>query len=148
MFSMPTIDFVSFCVSADNLSSLQSNVDAILWVPVPTTISQVTYFLGMTAYYMQFLREHSSIAALLRQQLKQDAPWSWTPVFQAAFEELKHLLTIPPSLAHFHLNYPIIATCDASAVAIGTSLTCSMMVWKGPQHSPLVLSALQICARW
>ncbi|KAJ8346766.1 hypothetical protein SKAU_G00281670 [Synaphobranchus kaupii] len=122
VFSAPAIDFVGFRVSADGISPLQSNVDAIVQVPALTTTSQLASFLGMTAYYMRFLPQYSSVTAPLRLLLKQDAPWTWTPDCQASLEELKRLLTTSPILAHFQLECPTLVTCDASAVAVGAIL--------------------------
>ncbi|KAJ7993939.1 hypothetical protein DPEC_G00259880 [Dallia pectoralis] len=122
-FSVPAIDFVGFRVSADGISPLQSNVAAISAVPNPTTASQLASFLGMTAYYMRFLPQYSSVTAPLRMLLRQDAPWTWTSECQAGFDELKRLLTTSPILAHFQLDCPTFVTCDASAVALGAVLS-------------------------
>ncbi|KAJ8015112.1 hypothetical protein DPEC_G00022770 [Dallia pectoralis] len=122
-FSVPAIDFVWFRVSADGISPLQSNVAAISAVPNPTTASQLASFLGMTAYYMRFLPQYSSVTAPLRMLLRQDAPWTWTSECQAGFDELKPLLTTSPILAHFQLDCPTFGTCDASAVALGAVLS-------------------------
>ncbi|KAJ8014581.1 hypothetical protein DPEC_G00017120 [Dallia pectoralis] len=122
-FSAPATDFVKFRVSADGISPLQSNVAAISAVPNPTTASQLASFLGMTAYYMSFLPQYSSVTAPLRMLLRQEAPWTWTSECQAGFDELKHLLTTSPILAHFQLDSPRYVTCDASAVALGAVLS-------------------------
>ncbi|KAJ7991327.1 hypothetical protein DPEC_G00296170 [Dallia pectoralis] len=122
-FSIPAIDFVGFRVSADGISPLQSNVAAISAVPNPTTASQLASFLGMTAYYMRFLPQYSSVTAPLRMLLRQDAPWTWTSECQAGFDELKRLLTTSPILAPFQLDCPTFVTCDASAVALGAVLS-------------------------
>lgn len=123
VFAAPAIDFVGFRVSAEGISPLQSNVAAISAVPAPTTASQLASFLGMTAYYMRFLPQYSTVTAPLRMLLKHDAPWVWTPDCQAAFDDLKQLLTTSPVLAHFQLECPTVVTCDASAVALGAVLS-------------------------
>ncbi|KAJ7998292.1 hypothetical protein DPEC_G00221180 [Dallia pectoralis] len=105
------------------LDDIVSNVAAISAVPNPTTASQLASFLGMTAYYMRFLPQYSSVTAPLMMLLRQDAPWTWTSECQAGFDELKRLLTTSPILAHFQLDCPTFVTCDASAVALGAVLS-------------------------
>ncbi|KAF3854231.1 hypothetical protein F7725_022286 [Dissostichus mawsoni] len=48
-------DFVGFRLTADGLSPLHSNVEAVLRLPEPSCPAQISSFLGMTAYYLRFL---------------------------------------------------------------------------------------------
>ncbi|KAJ8007735.1 hypothetical protein DPEC_G00097290 [Dallia pectoralis] len=102
-----------------------SPLSSRMWQPSAQspTPRQLASFLGMTAYYMRFLPQYSSVTAPLRMLLRQDAPWTWTSECQAGFDELKHLLTTSPILAHFQLDCPTFVTCDASAVALGAVLS-------------------------
>ncbi len=55
VFSAPTIKYVGFRLSADGITPLQSNVDAIQAIPEPSSAVQVASFFGMTGYYLKFL---------------------------------------------------------------------------------------------
>eukprot|EP00063_Salmo_salar_P013349 XP_013988184.1 PREDICTED: uncharacterized protein LOC106565488 [Salmo salar] len=114
-----------------------SNIEAVHRIPVPTSASQVASFLGMTAYYLQFLPHYSQTTAPLRQLLKKDEPWAWTAACSDAVRSLKSQLTTAPVLAHFDPVCPTIVTCDASAGALGAVLS---QLQKGPEpHRTTVL---------
>lgn len=123
VFSVATVEFVGFRLSAEGLSPLHSNVDAVQRLPEPTSPAQVASFLGMTAYYLRFLPQYSTTTAPLRELLKKDVPWVWTHACSAAIQQLKAQLTSPPVLAHFDLSSPTILTCDASNIAVGAVLS-------------------------
>ena len=123
LFSVPTVDFIGFRLSADGIAPLSSNVDAIQRIPEPTSITQVASFLGMTAYYLRFLPNYSQTTAPLRQLLKKEEPWAWSPQCSESFFMLKKQLTSPPVLAHFSLSSPTFITCDASTAAVGGVLS-------------------------
>ncbi|KAI3359428.1 hypothetical protein L3Q82_002935 [Scortum barcoo] len=52
VFAAPVIEFVGFRLSTSGLSPLHSNVDAILRLPEPSCPTQLSSFLGMTAFYL------------------------------------------------------------------------------------------------
>ncbi len=78
VFSAPAIDFVGLRVSSSGIAPLQSSVEAILNLQLPTSAGQLASFLSMTAYYLRFLPQYSEITSLLRQLLKHNTPWTWT----------------------------------------------------------------------
>ena len=77
----------------------------------------------MTAYYLRFLPNYSQTTAPLRQLLKKEEPWAWSPQCSESFSMLKKQLTSPPVLAHFSLSSPTFITCDASTAAVGAVLS-------------------------
>ncbi|RXN34374.1 gypsy-16 si [Labeo rohita] len=123
IFSAPTIEYVGFQLSADGVTPLRSNIDAILAIPEPSSAAQVASFLGMTGYYLKFLPHYSATTAPLRQLLRKDEPWVWTQACSNAVRALKVQLTTAPVLAHFDISSPTWVTCDASATAIGAVLS-------------------------
>ncbi|XDV17018.1 hypothetical protein PO909_016473 [Leuciscus waleckii] len=78
VFAVPAIEYVGFRLSTEGISPLQSNVEAILSVPEPTSAAQLASFLGMTGYYMKFMPQYSAITAPLHQLLRRDEPWVWS----------------------------------------------------------------------
>lgn len=118
-----SIEYVGFRLSAEGISPLLSNTEAIQRVPEPTSPAQVASFLGMTAYYLRFVPQYSETTAPLRRLLKKDEPWLWTPACSEAVQCLKTQLTSPPILAHFDPASPTLVTCDASAIAIGAVMS-------------------------
>ncbi|KAL0148283.1 hypothetical protein M9458_056429 [Cirrhinus mrigala] len=110
-------------LSADGVTPLRSNIDAILAIPEPSSAAQVASFLGMTGYYLKFLPHYSATTAPLRRLLRKDEPWVWTQACSDAVRGLKVQLTTAPVLAHFDISSPTWVTCDASATAIGAVLS-------------------------
>ena len=117
------VEFNGHRISASGLQPLSSNVDAILRIPVPVEPRQLVRFVSTAVYYLKFVPGFADICEPLRQLLKADAVWSWTPACQYSFEELKRRLSSPPVLAHFDVTRPTLVTCDASAVAIAATLS-------------------------
>ncbi|KAJ8353831.1 hypothetical protein SKAU_G00213980 [Synaphobranchus kaupii] len=72
------VDFIRFRLSAEGIAPLSSNVEAILRIPELTSPAQVVSFLGMIAY-LRFLPHYSHTTAPLRQLLRKDEPWGWSP---------------------------------------------------------------------
>jgi hypothetical protein len=78
-------------------------------------------FLGLTGYYLKFVRNYGRIEAPLTTLTNKDA-FSWTPEATKVFEQLKevmckyHVLTTPDFTKTF------IMECDASRNGIGVVL--------------------------
>ena len=123
IFAAPTVDFLGFRLSAEGIVPLSSNIEAVQRIPEPTSAPEVASFLGMTAYYLRFLPHYSDTTAPLRQLLRKDEPWAWSPECAKAFSTLKKQLTSPPVLAHFDIGSPTLLTCDASNAAVGAVLS-------------------------
>jgi len=99
VFSVTAVEFVGFRLTAEGLSALHSNVDAVQHLPEPSCPAQVTSFLGMTAYYLRFFPQYSGTMAPLCELLKKDAPWVWTHACSEAVQQLKtHLATCDHAL--------------------------------------------------
>ncbi len=123
LFVKPGVDFVGFHVSAECLSPLHSNIEAIHQVPESSSAAQVASFQGMTTSYMCFLPQYSTITYPLCQLLKKDAPWTWSLACSDVVRTLKELLTSPPFLEQFSIDCPTLVTCDASATAADAVLS-------------------------
>jgi len=50
IFAAPVIEFVRFRLTTNGLNPLHSNVEAILCLPKPSCPTQLSSFLGMTAF--------------------------------------------------------------------------------------------------
>ncbi|KAJ8356497.1 hypothetical protein SKAU_G00192910 [Synaphobranchus kaupii] len=119
VFGAEEVEFLGFRLSRAGITPIMSHTEAILSLPDPRSPSQLSSFLGMATYYLRFLPHCSDATAPLRQLLRKDAVWDWTPACQEAVRIIKRQLTSPPTLAHFSLTAPTLVTCDASGVALG-----------------------------
>ena len=67
-------------------------VEAIQSWPIPLSIHDVRSFHGLASFYRRFIRDFSTIVALMTKVLK-GTSFKWTPKAQEAFEEIKKKLT-------------------------------------------------------
>ncbi|CAF5132846.1 unnamed protein product, partial [Rotaria sp. Silwood1] len=115
------IDYLGHTINGQGIRPLQSNIDAILQLPIPSTPKQVHSFVQAANYYRNHIENFSKLAAPLFPYTKKNAIWiGWTDAMNNAFIELKHRLTEPP----IFLNFPeddgqFILSIDASGEGMG-----------------------------
>ena len=83
---MPEIEFYGHKISAAGYEPLQSNVGAIRQIGQPTNADEITQFLGAVLFYGRFIPNLSTVSAPLRQLLRKDNPFSWSPECSRSFE--------------------------------------------------------------
>ena len=79
--------------------------------------------MGLISWYRRFLKDVSSIAAPLHKLTRKNAKWQWTEEHQAAFNEIKRLLTNTPILTYPEWKQTLILQTDASQIGLGAALT-------------------------
>ena len=99
----------------------RDKVQAVLDWPLPTTISQLRGFLGLTGYYKWFVRNFAIIASPLTDLLKKNA-FSWTTNATTTFRHLQQALLEAPvlQLPDFAKNFSV--ETNASGMGIGVVL--------------------------
>src|SRR3979490_3006804 len=102
--------------------------------PIPRNVTEVRSFLGFINFYRRFVDGFSHIAKPLNNLTKANTQWSWTPdgLEQAAFDELKHLITSTPILVLPDQTKHFCLETDASAYATGAVLSqlCDNGKWR------------------
>ena len=102
-----SLEFCGFLVGEGVVRPLRSKVSVICDWPRPTTVHEVRQFMGLANYYRRFIRGYSNIAnplfALLKEtdvelRKKKHRDVNWDANCEAAFQELKELLTNEPVL--------------------------------------------------
>eukprot|EP00118_Oscarella_pearsei_P020264 m.218920 g.218920 ORF g.218920 m.218920 type:complete len:1393 (+) comp39915_c0_seq7:688-4866(+) len=122
-FGARRVEFMGYGISSDGVSPLRSPVEAIVSVPPPTTVKELKSFLGVTNYYLRFIRGYADLTEPLRRLVKKDVPWDWSSNCQKAFQALKAAITSAPTLAHFATEATTVVSCDASSFALGAVLS-------------------------
>ena len=68
-------------------------------IPIPTTSKQVREFLGIAGFCRLWIPSFATLAAPLYPLTKETGTFSWTPIHQEAFKEIKKALLSAPALA-------------------------------------------------
>ena len=95
--------------------------------PVPTTVTQVRQFVGLTLYYRQFVENFATIAAPLHNLTKKEAEFEWTTDCQNAFEILKSKLIRTSVLVYSNFDADFVLETDASYQSLGAVLSQRLM---------------------
>ena len=123
--AMPQVRYLGHVFSATGMSPDQQKVQAVREWPVPTNVTEVRQFLGLSSYYRRYIYQFSDIAKPLNALTQKMTPFMWSSECEASFNILKEKLTQAPILAYpsFHRNAsPFILETDASAVGLGAAL--------------------------
>lgn len=75
--------------------------------PTPKNIRRLRGFLGLSCYYKQFVRHYGQINRPFTNLLKKEA-YLWNEQTQAAFDQLKQLLSNPSILALPDFSQPFV----------------------------------------
>nr|KAG5693828.1 hypothetical protein BaRGS_004436 [Batillaria attramentaria] len=121
LFAQPSVEYLGHTLSAEGISK-GSKVEAVLKMPPPTDVSSLKSFLGSVQFYGKFIPNLATMAEPLYRLTKKASPWKWGEEEQAAFEQLKNVLSSDQVLVHFDPDKPVGLACDASNVGIGAVL--------------------------
>lgn len=121
-FFQQSLEYLGFQVSAEGIAPTQSKVEAITKYPAPKTPKECMRFMGLANFYRRFVPHFSHIAAPLTQYMSSPKLTPWSPVEEAAFQQLNSKLTTPTLLITPSDNYTFVLTTDASNIGIGATL--------------------------
>ena len=122
-FDQHELEFFGYIFSDRGISPSPVKVQAVKACAVPTNASEVRSFLGMIQYCSRFIPNLATISAPLRLLTRKDVPWEWTDKEQAAFDELKKLLTTNTVMGYFDPLKQTELYVDASPVGLGAILS-------------------------
>ena len=95
---------------------------AIREIPPPKTATEVRSFLGLAGYYRRYVKGFAAITAPLNALTRKDAVFHWSEDCQAAFDQLKTLLTTSPIMAFPDFSQAFRLYTDASIAGLGAIL--------------------------
>lgn len=121
-FFKTSIVVFGYKVNKEGISIIKENVNPIINLQPPESITMLRSFLGKINYYARFLKNMATIIAPLNEMLK-SGKFKWTKESQYSFELIKKKLSTAQSLHHFDASLPLILSCDASSVGISAVLS-------------------------
>jgi len=98
IFCMDQVSFLGNVVTPQGIDVDKSKIEAMKSWPVPQTITQVRSFLNLAGFYRRFVKDFSSIAALLHELTKKGVVFHWGKAQESSFDTLKDKLTHAPLL--------------------------------------------------
>ena len=107
----------------DGLLTSPHLTEAVRNFPVPTSVTGVRQFLGLSSHYRRFVQNFSKIASPLHRLTWKSTEFEWTHESQAAFDQLKNQLETAPILAYTNFDVPFVLETDAYIHGLGAILT-------------------------
>ena len=129
LFAGSRVVYLGFVVSREGIAPDPQKVEAVRAFPQPHDVKSLRSFLGLASYYRHFVRGFSSVANPLFTLTKKDVDFVWSEACEAAFHQLKKLLTEAPVLALPEFDRGFLLETDASGVGLGTVLMRRMLVF-------------------
>ena len=122
-FTAKQVDYLGHVISKEGAKPNPNKTAVIDTYPVPKDKTEVRWFVGMSNFYQQFIRNYSKLACPLNQLLKNDTKWEWSSEFEKTFLEIRRQLVSAPILVYPDMTKEFILTTDASGQAVGYILS-------------------------
>ncbi|GBG92261.1 hypothetical protein CBR_g55030 [Chara braunii] len=97
-FFLSEISFLGYVVTRGGLQPDSRKVAVVKEAPVPTWLTQVRAFLGLTSYYRRFIKGFAAIVRPLTNLLRKHQPLQWDSECGQTFDALKEALVTAPVL--------------------------------------------------
>ncbi len=108
-FHTTNTQFLGFIIRPGKVRMDPKKVQAVLDWQVPTSVKEVQRFIGFANFYRKFVRNFSSVVALLTALTKgSSTKFSWNSEAETAFLEFKRCFTSAPVLCIPDPNFPLL----------------------------------------
>jgi hypothetical protein len=120
--AMSSVTYLGHEIKKNEIKPLFSNIRAIMQASPPKNVKTLRGFLGKINYYNRFIPNRAKLLDPLYNLLKKKNEFKWNENAQAAFDQIKVILTSRPTLKIFDPELETILYTDASVVGIGAVL--------------------------
>ena len=117
-----SIELLGHRVSGEGIAPEDFKVKTVQKWPQPENLTALRGFLSFCSYYRRSIPHFSSVAWPLNKLTHNEVIWRWGEVEEAAFQELKRLLTSAPVMALPDLSRKFYLDTDWSRTGIGWTL--------------------------
>lgn len=130
-FRLSRLTFFGHEMTDRGVNPSEEKVAAIQDAEAPTTASEARSFMGLVQYSAKFIPNLASISRPIQDLTRKGTQFVWGDTQEAAFQELKRLITDPDTLAYFRIDCQTRIVADASPVGLGAVLTqCQDNEWR------------------
>ena len=116
------VDFFGMTYTADGVKPDNKKTQEIADLPSPTDVRRLQQFLGMVQYMAPFLPNLSANTQPLRELIKKDTEWTWTPSHEKIFCKIKNDICQSVTLNYFDPHLQTKVQVDASGKGLGAAL--------------------------
>jgi hypothetical protein len=114
--------FIGHQLTEEGISIDPSRLDALLKLRPPRCKKELRSILGTFGFCRRYVRNFSQIVAPM-QKLITASYFRWTKEQDDAFDQLKLAIQTAPVLSPINYSLPIVVTCDASILGLGSVLS-------------------------
>lgn len=120
-FGQSEIDYLDHVINQEGVGMDPQKIQVVRDWPTPKSVKALRGFLGLTGYYIKFVKHYGIIAKPLTNLLKK-GQFVWSNEATIAFEALKLAMTTTPVLQLPNFEKPFIVETNASYHGIGVVL--------------------------
>jgi hypothetical protein len=120
-FGQASVEYLGHIISSQGVATDPTKIKDIMERKTPTTVKKLRGFLGLTGYYRRFIKGYAMVCQPLYQALKKDQ-FQWGQAQEAAFNQLKQIMSTPPLLRLPDFSIPFTLETDACATGLGAVL--------------------------
>ena len=123
VFMAAEVVYCGHKVTAESVTPVETNVQAINEAPRPENTSQLKFYLDIINYYHKFLPKLSTALAPLHKLFAENKLWNRYSEQDRAFYKSKERLTSSTLLVHYSSTKEIVLTCDALPYGVGAVIS-------------------------
>jgi len=116
------VGYLGHPLSADSVRVSKKRIEAIRKISAPKNIKALQRLLGMLNYWKKYIPAFSKNTYNMRQLLKKEVPFVWTPACEVELQYLKNRLVSDPVLKPIDPNRDLTILTDASTYGIGFTI--------------------------
>lgn len=118
-FGVKEVKYLGHIFNEKGVSPDMSKIEAITKISSPKNVKELQRFLGMVNYLGSFIPNLSTETNMLRDLLKKQNSWQWSPMHEQQFTKLKSIICHTPVLVHYDVKKQIRMSVDASKDTVG-----------------------------